>query len=222
MEFTLLAAALTGVAALWVVLRLTGSPAAFDTAVTSAVVGMFVGRVTQMVAVGVSPLAHPLDVLAVRGGVNTVGATVGAVGYLLWAGRREPRLGARLAPAAAAGLAGWHAGCLWRGMCLGTATHVPWGWSLDGSDVIRHPVELYTASLLIAVSVLLGRAGPRTRAGLALACIAAARLVTEPLRPGLGTGRIWWYAAGVASGLAWVAIGIPGRSAHRTFDRTRQ
>lgn len=206
MEFTLLAAALTAVAALWLVLRLTGNASATDVAVTAVVAGMFVGRLVAMALAGVNPLTHPLDVLLVRGGVNPVGATLGAVAYLLWATRREATLLARFGPAATAGLAGWHAGCLWTGSCLGAAGNVPWGWSLPGSDVIRHPTELYTALLLVVATVVLVRWKGRGQAGLALAAAAGARLLTEPLRPGLGGGPGWWYAAGVAVGLAWTAI----------------
>lgn len=219
MEFTLLAAALTAVAALWLVLRLTGNASAADLAVTAAVAGMFVGRLVAMGLAGVNPLTNPLDVLLVRGGVNPVGATVGAVAYLLWATRREETLLGRFGPAATAGLAGWHAGCLWRGSCLGAAGDVPWGWSLPGSDVVRHPTELYTALLLVVATVVLVRWRGWGRAGLALAAAAGARLLTEPLRPGLGDSPGWWYAAGVAVGLAWMA-GERRRSALHTSAPT--
>lgn len=209
MELTLLAAALTGVAALWLVLRFTDASSALDLAVTAAVVGMFTGRIAAMVTAGLNPLTNPLDVLVVRGGVDTVGATVGAVAYLLWTTHRQPGVLARLAPAAVAGVAGWHAGCLWTGSCLGAAGDLAWGWSLPGSDVVRHPVELYTAALLGFTALALTRhpGGTRLRPGLALAAVAAARLVTEPLRPGLGAGPIWWYVAGVAAGLVSAMLG---------------
>lgn len=209
MEFTLLAAALTAVAAMGLVLLLTGASATFDLAVTAAVVGMFTGRIAAMVTSGVNPLTNPLDVLLVRGGVNTVGAAAGALAYLLWTTRRQPGVLARLAPGALAGVAGWHAGCLWTGSCLGAAGDVAWGWSLAGSDVVRHPVELYTAAFLAFAALALTRypGGSSQRTGLAVAAMAAARLVTEPLRPGLGAGPIWWYAAGVAAGVGWAMLG---------------
>lgn len=207
MEFTLLAAALTGVVALWLVLRLTGASSALDLAVTAAVVGMLTGRLTAMALAGINPFTDPLDVLLVRGGVNTAGATIGAVAYLIWATRRERDLLTQMGPAATAGLAGWHAGCLWREACLGTAADVPWGWSLAGSEVVRHPVELYTAALMMAATLVLVRREGRGGAGLALMATAGARLLTEPLRPSLGTGRVWWYAAGAAVGLTWAVMG---------------
>ncbi|MFP3915664.1 MAG: prolipoprotein diacylglyceryl transferase family protein [Actinomycetota bacterium] len=205
MEFTLLAAALGGVACLWIGLRATGPTSDFDLAVTAAVVGMFGGRIVAMVLAGVNPLAHPLDVVLVRGGVDPVGATLAALAYLAWASRSRPGRLDALGPAALAGLAGWHAGCLWRGTCLGAAGDVPWGWSLAGSDVVRHPVELYTAGLLVAAAVILTRAS-RGRAGLALAAAAGARLLTEGLRPGLGDGPAPWYGAGVAAGIGWFLV----------------
>lgn len=207
MEFTLLAAALTGVAALWVMLRLTDASFLLDLALTAAVVGLLAGRLLAMVMAGVNPSTHPLDVLLVRGGVDTVGATVAALAYLLWACRRDIGRLARLAPAAVAGLAGWHAGCLWRGSCLGAAGEVPWGWSLSGSDVVRHPVELYTAALLAMAAFSLTRIRSRPwRLGLALASAAAVRLLTEPLRPSLGDGPAWWYAAAVVVGVGTAAL----------------
>lgn len=206
MEFTLLAAALTGVAALWLVLRLTGGASATEVAVTAVVADMVVGRLVAMGRAGVNPVTNPVDIPLVRGGVDTVGATVGAVAYLLWSARRDATLLGRIAPAATAGLAGWHAGCVWRGSCLGTAGDVPWGWTLPGSDLTRHPTELYTALLLLASTVVLVRWKGRGGAGLTLAAAAAARLLTEPLRPHLGGSPAWWYAAGVGTGLAWTVI----------------
>lgn len=206
MEFTLLAAALTGMAALWVVLRLSGAGSQFDVTVTATVVGLFTGRLVAMVLSGVNPIAHPLDVLLVRGGVDTVGATAGALAYL--AGRHRSHLPAlaTLSPAALAGLAGWHAGCLWRGTCLGAAGDIPWGWTLAGSEVVRHPVELYAAALLVAAAWAVAKYPGRGGAGMALAAAACARLITEPLRPALGGNTAWWYAAGVAAGVAWMLM----------------
>lgn len=198
-----MAAALTGVAGAWVVLRLGGHASLFDLLLGGVLSGVLVGRLVAMVAAGVNPLVSPLDILVVRGGVDPVGATVGALAYLLWSARSEPGRLDLLAAPAVAGMAAWHAGCLWRGSCLGVAGDVPWGWALAGSEVIRHPVEMYAAALLAVAAWLLYRYRPVGSAGLALAATAGARLVTEPLRPGLGAGPEGWYALAVAAGLLW-------------------
>lgn len=208
MEFTLLAAALTAVLALWIMLRLCGARSDFDLALSAGAVGLFSGRLVAMVASGVNPLTNPLDILVVRGGIDTVGATVGAVAWLLWSvGGKLDRL-TPVAPGAVAALAGWHAGCVWRGTCLGAAGDVAWGWALTGSDIVRHPVELYAAVLMGIAATALSRF-PATgghRAGLALAAVAAVRLLTEPLRPSLSGGPVWWYAAAIAVGLGAAAM----------------
>jgi hypothetical protein len=49
-------------------------------------------------------------------------------------------------------------------------------------------------------------------AGVALATAAAIRLITEPLRPTLGTGPVWWYAAAIAAGTAIVVAQTMRRS----------
>lgn len=203
MEFTLLAAALTAVAAAWLALRFEHRTAELDRLLGAAAVGLFSGRLVAMIASGINPLTNPLDVLIVRGGVSTVGATLGAVGYLVWSARDDLGVVDAVAPAAVAGLAGWHAGCLWRGTCLGAATDLPWGWALAGSDVSRHPVELYTAILLAAGAWALTRIHRPTgvAACLALAVAAGARLLTEPLRPSLTGGPVGWYAVAVMFGL---------------------
>jgi len=98
---------------------------------------------------------------------------------------REPwseRTAAWLAAAALAGLAGWHAGCVTSGSCLGTATDLPWGYALDGGTVDRHPVELYAALLLagaaIAVAAWKQRGFP-PRGAPAAAAIAAATSLSQ-------------------------------------------
>ncbi len=148
-------------------------------------------------------------------------ALVGVAGLYLglwWMGRRDTTLCVRdlweIAIAAGViGLAGWHAGCLFRDACLGTPTSLPWAWSQPGSDITRHPIELYTALLLAIAAWLLFRLRLRYPAaglvaGLSLAVAGASRLVTEPLRPSLFTGPVWWYAAAIVLGgavavLAW-------------------
>ncbi len=214
MEFTLLAAAVTGVAAMWVTLRATGNTGEMDRLIGAAAVGLLVGRLVAMVTAGVNPLVNPLDIVVVRGGVDTVGATVAAVAALWFSVRGDPQHLDALAPATVAGMAGWHGGCLWRSTCLGAAADVPWGWALPGSEIIRHPVELYAAVMMAAGAVALTRLriGQGTRAALALGIVAVARLVTEPLRPSLMGGRAAWYAAAV------VVVGI---AAWRTSRKTK-
>jgi prolipoprotein diacylglyceryltransferase len=89
---------------------------------------------------------------------------------------------------------------------LGTTTDLPWAVSQSGGNIGRHPVELYAALLFVVAAAALARWKARGRpplgvpAGIALAVAGAVRLVTEPLRPTLGTGPMWWYAAAVAAG----------------------
>lgn len=222
MELTLLWAALAGVAAAALALgRLSASPGwelgvgrPLEALVGAAAVGMLTGRLAAMLAGGVNPLTHPGDVLLVRGGVDPVAATIGAVAALAWSLRPQVlvRLDA-LAPAAVAGLAGWHAGCLWRGACLGDPSGLPWGWSHTPQGVARHPVELYAAVGLLLGAVLLAElwkrrpVSPGVVSALALVVAAGVRALTEPLRATIGGGRLGWYLAGVTLGAvaAWAA-----------------
>lgn len=211
MEFTLLWAALTGVAGLWLGVRFWArddSDSLFDDLLLAAGVGLLGGRITAMVAQGLNPVTNIGDLIIVRGGVSTVAATVFAIGaFYLSIGRRIKVLD-RAAPPALLGLAGWHLGCLWRGACLGTASNLPWAWSEAGSHITRHPVEVY-AAIGIAVGALLVSRLPRhtgVRAGTALAVSAAVRLATEPLRLSITGGPVEWYAVGIVLGLAVAAF----------------
>jgi prolipoprotein diacylglyceryltransferase len=86
--------------------------------------------------------------------------------------------------------------------------------------VTRHPVEIYATLLFLLAAIALaawkayGRPNAGVPASLALLTAGAVRLVTEPLRPSLTGGPIWWYAVGVAVGV----IGIVGFTlrAHRS------
>ena len=222
MEFGLLAAAL--IAAVCVRLTLAAEAATvapeqdagrlWDLALLSAFVGLGVGRIGAMVAGGTNPLAHPLDVLILRGGVDTVLASVGAIVAFGIAARRALVVTAdAIAPAVIAGLAGWHAGCFTRGACLGTPSNLPWAIS-GPSGVGRHPVEIYAAVLLAAAAVVAlvllktRHARPGMIAGLAIGFVSGARLATEPMRLGIGNSPLWWYAGGVAAGGAAVAAAI--------------
>ncbi len=220
MEFTLLAAAATAVAALYAMLwwearhgnaeRSSGN--LFEAAVTSAAVGVFVGRVVAMIIDGVNPITHPGDILLVRAGVSTVAATVGTIAVFAWLSRREPiPMADGIAAAALAGLAGWHAGCLAREACLGTASDLPWALAQEGSEISRHPVGIYAALLFAfsAVAIALWKAyrwpGAGIPASAALTSAGAIRLVVEPMQPSLDGGPVWFYALGVLVGLIGVA-----------------
>ena len=217
MEFTLLWAVLTGVAGAWIGTkiwddRLPDRPN--DKLVGAALAGLLLGRIAAMVSQGLNPLTNPFDVIIVRGGVSTPAAALAATATLAWPARRDPALIDSLAPAALAGLAGWHAGCLWRNACLGAASDLPWTWSLPTSEVTRHPVELYAAILLIAGAYAVGRSGwrPYLRSGLALSIAGGARLLTEPMRPSISGGPVLWYAAAVVVG---IAVALLGNRLHR-------
>lgn len=219
MEFTLLGAVLMGVIPLYLVLyweAKRGNAAActrnlWDIALSGAAVGVIAGRLAAMIASGVDPITNPADILIVRGGVATGPATVAALATVAWMGRHElwPVLDG-LAPAALAGLGGWHAGCLVRDACLGTPSDLPWAVAQGGSTITRHPVELYAAVLLLAGALALvwlrshSRLTPGRAAGAALAIAAGVRLATEPLRPTLGGGPVGWYLIGVLAGIGVV------------------
>ncbi len=219
MEFTLLGAALVATLAALVTVRWeTGRtiPAGctrivWDSLIGSAMVGLAVGRLAAMIGQGTNPLGHLGDIILVRGGVDTVAAAAAAIGALGWFARSD--LWALLdaaAPSALAGLAGWHAGCLVRGTCLGTRSSVPWALEQDAAGIGRHPVEIYAAVALVAAVVALlwvkttGRAAPGVISTGALSAAAVVRLVTEPLRLGLGGDLTGWYAAAGAAGVAAV------------------
>jgi prolipoprotein diacylglyceryltransferase len=211
-ELTLLWAALTAGLFAWVGLRVwdDGLPdRPGDRLLAASLGGLLVGRLTAMISVGVNPITHPADIIVVRGGVSTVAATIGFSAILTWANRRPAGMVDAMAPAIVLGVAGWHAGCVWRDACLGTASQLPWAWSQPGSAVTRHPVEIYAALGLVVAAIVVGRLGPRPwlRSGAALASVAGVRLVTEPLRPSLDGGPVAWYAAGLALGIALMVVG---------------
>lgn len=212
MELTLLANALTAAAAVWVANRLLRPTVdrPTDLLIGAAAIGLFVGRLAAMIGAGVNPLVRPGDILIVRGGVSTGFAALGALTALAWTQRHDlPRSLDQLAPAALAGLAGWHGGCLWRDTCLGTATELPWALTAAGSDVGRHPVELYTALGLIAAAAVVWQLSDRPwlRAGVGLGLAGGVRLATDPLRVSIVGGPIAWYLAAVVIGFGLAAVG---------------
>lgn len=228
MEFTLLWAAVAGAlalyATLWVMARRDATVCVrdlWDIALAAALVGLVVGRVVAMIRGGVNPVTNPGDFILIRAGVDTVGATVATLLTAGWLARRDlaDQLDALAAPALV-GLAGWHSGCLFREACLGTPSDLPWAFSQAGSDITRHPVELYAALLLVAAGVGIASYRPRfppawTLAGLGLAIAGFSRLITEPLRPALTTGPVWWYAAAIVVGLIVATIAVRRRNAER-------
>jgi prolipoprotein diacylglyceryltransferase len=227
MEFTLLFAAAVGPGAAWIVLRF-GEPhdeaeasrrELWDTMLTGIIAGVLVGRLAAMLTAGVNPITHLGDVVVIRGGVATGWAGLAGlvtIGVAAWR-RRRPKLPDALAPAALTGLAGWHAGCVLRSACLGTPTSLPVGWAQPGSEIVRHPVELYAAALLLLAAALVWiwrrRAPLFAPAGAALAAAGMARLVTEPLRPSLHGGPVAWYAGALAAGTLVAAVALARRSA---------
>lgn len=230
MELTLLAAAAIAIAtAVTVVAASVGTDrdarrSRIDLLLAGVMGGLLVGRVTAMLLGGTNPLARPADLLIVRGGVDPVGATLGALATVAVLRRRAvlPMLD-RLALPSLAGLAAWHGACLVRSSCLGTPSDLPWAFAEAGSTISRHPVELYAALLLATAALLLWRArgaAPGVLAGWALVAATAARLATEPMRPTLGSGRVAAYTVGlavatVATAFVWFARrGGPESSVH--------
>jgi len=218
MEFTLLFAAAmafaAGVLALrWEAARGNAADCASDLGqvlLTATIVGLFVGRLAAMIGSGVNPLTSPMDILIVRGGVATGPAALAALATVAFVARDELiQVADAVAVASLAALGGWQLGCLPREACLGTPTDLPWAMTQPGSSVGRHPVELYAAAIYLVAAAVLAvvrkrRLAPGLAAATALIVAAAGRLVTEPLRPSLGGGPIWWYTAGIVLGLGAV------------------
>jgi prolipoprotein diacylglyceryltransferase len=215
-EFTLLFAVLTAVAAMALAARLARHrlaevPHAVDILIGMASIGLFAGRIAAMVIDGVNPLTNPLQIFLVRAGVDTRVAALAAVGALAWTTRAMlPGWMDALAPVAVAGLAGWHGGCVWRGTCLGAASDVPWAYALEGSAVTRHPVELYAAAGLAVWAVVVAKLGmrPWLATGAAIAGVALIRLATEPIRPSLSGGPVAFYLIALLTGVGLVTLGV--------------
>ncbi len=235
MEFTLLAAAAIGVACFWLMLRweaprgnaATCSVDLWDAGIGAAAVGLIVGRVVAMAQAGVNPFTDPSQILLVRSGVSTAGAALATMVVFAVIARHDLVAASDgVSAAAVAGLAGWHGGCLATDSCLGTVSDLPWAFSLDGSDVTRHPVGLYTAGLLMAAAIGIalwkqrGRPPAGAPSGLALASAGGILLVTEPLRISLDGAPIGLYTAGVVVGASVVAVSVAlRRTSRRTASR---
>jgi prolipoprotein diacylglyceryltransferase len=212
LEFTLLWAALTGVLFAWLGTRLWPRDLPdhpLDRMLGAAGAGVLIGRLTAMILQGTSPITHPGDILTVRGGVHTGAAVIAAVAAYLWSARGQVSwLDATAAPAML-GIAGWHAGCVWRDACLGTASDLPWAWSQPGSLVTRHPVEIYAAVAIVGAAFLVTRLhrSPLLASGAALAGLSVTRLATQPLRLSVDGGPVGWYLAGVLVGALLPLVG---------------
>lgn len=224
MELTLLWAVVTAGVLAWLGLRIWSERVrddGFDRLLGAALIGLVAGRLATMVSQGVNPIINLGDFVIIRGGIHTGAATLAFLTYLVWTTRSEPGAVDALAPAVLFGLAGWHSGCVWRGSCLGTQSDLPWAWALEASDITRHPVELYAVIGLIVGAFVVSRLSwrPWVRAGTALAIAAAVRLVTEPLRPSITGGPVYWYLAAIVVGLAVAALG-PRMSPAKPRSRT--
>jgi len=232
MEFSLLGAAAIGVFGFWMMIRWEakrGNAAGcavdiWDTGLVAAIAGLFIGRIVSMVQTGVNPLTEPLQIMLMRSGVSTVAVVIGTLLVFSYLARNALVAAADgIAPAALMGLAGWYAGCLATGSCLGTESSLPWAVALPGSEITRHPVEIYAAIGMALASIALalwkqhGRPAPGSVGGLALLSASAIRLATEPLRISLAGGPILLYGAGVVAGSAIFVVSIVSK--RRTITR---
>lgn len=211
MELTLLWAALTAFGAAYLTLRLRPLDTPnrpLDRIVGAAVVGMFAGRLAAILEAGINPVSNPGQLLLIRGGVDTMWASLAGFAILAWPLRQNLPALDGLVPAALAALGGWHAGCVWRSTCLGSASDLPWAWALPGSDVTRHPVELYAAIGFAVSALIFARLSLPSGAltGLAVFSSALTRLLTEPMRPSIGGGPIVFYIVAGLVGLVAVAL----------------
>lgn len=215
MEFTLLAAAAMGVGGFWLMLRWEakrGNAAGcsldlWDAGLTSGAVGLLVGRLIAMAQVGINPFTDPAQIILVRSGVSTAGASIAALLMFGFLARKSLLTSAdAIGPSVLAGLAGWHAGAVVIGSWLGTVSDLPWARAAEGSDITRHPVELYSAALYVVAAFAVatwkqkGRPPLGAPAGLSLAAAGGVMLVTEPVRISLAGGPILLYASAVVAG----------------------
>jgi prolipoprotein diacylglyceryltransferase len=217
MEFTLLAAAAFGIGGFWLMLRWEakrGNAAGcsldlWDAGLTSVAVGLLAGRLIAMAQVGINPFTDPAQIILVRSGVSTAGASIAALLMFAFLARKSLLESAdAIGPSVLAGLAGWHAGSIVTGSWLGTVSDLPWAQTAQGSAITRHPVELYAAALYLVAAFATatwkqkGRPPLGAPAGLSLATAGGVMLLTEPMRISLTGGPIWLYATSVAAGLA--------------------
>ena len=180
----------------------------FNDLLGAVLVGMAAGRLAYVVGEGINVIAHPLELVLIRGGIVSVPAAMAAIGFLVWACRCDlwSRLD-HLVPAALVGLAVWEAGCWWQGSCLGSLSGLWWAIALPGSNLTRHPVGVYVAVLLVAAAIWLWKrplpwSGGSAAAGLGWA--SAVRLMVPIWSVGGWSNWTWWYLVGVVLGLGGV------------------
>jgi prolipoprotein diacylglyceryltransferase len=217
MEFTLLAAAAVAVGGFWLMLRWEakrGNAAGcsldlWDAGLTAGAVGLLSGRLIAMAQVGINPLSDPAQIILVRSGVSSAGASIAALLMFAFLARKSLFVATdAIGPSVLAGLAGWHAGSLATGSWLGTVSDLPWAQTASGSDITRHPVELYAAALYLIAAIAIavwkqkGRPPLAAPTGLSIAAAGGVMLVTEPVRISLTGGPIWLYATAITAGLA--------------------
>jgi Prolipoprotein diacylglyceryl transferase len=223
MEFTLLAAAAIGVFSFWLMLRWEaprGNAAGcsvdlWDAGLLAATGGLFAGRLAAMLQSGINPFTDPAQIILIRSGVSTPMSVMATIGIFALLSRSTFLIAADgISAAALAGIAGWHAGCLTTGSCLGAPSGLPWAFPLEGGSIDRHPVEIYAAIAMaagaigIAVWKAHGRPPLGAPAGAAALVASTVMLATEPLRISLGGGPVWVYAAGIVVGTAMVVFAI--------------
>ena len=211
---------LTGVAGLWVGVRLWPDQLPdrpLDRLIGAAAIGLFAGRLAAMIGQGVNPLTNLGDILIVRGGVSIAAASLGAVVAFMIPLRWDLSYLDAAAPAVLMGLAGWHAGCLWRGACLGTLSDLPWTWAQSPGGAGRHPVELY-AAIGFAVGAFVVSQLPwqlLLRSGSAIVIAGIVRVATELVRPSIGPGPVVLYLIAITAGAGLVLSGY-------LIDRSRR
>lgn len=235
MEFTLLGSAAVAVAGFWGMIRWEArrdnvagcSLDLWDAGLTAAAIGLLVGRLVAMVLADINPLSNPGQILLVRSGVSTAGASIGAAAAFAFLARRNLVEAAdAIGPSVLAGLGAWHAGCLVTDSCLGTVSNLPWAQTVSNGSVTRHPVELYAAILYIGIAFALAtwkqRAHPTPGmiAGLALAATGGVRLLTEPARVSLSGGPVWLYVSAVVVGSLIAGVSLMRQRTQTGSDQT--
>lgn len=214
MDVTLLlrAAGAMGAAALVLWLSRRPSPpdpsAPFSDVLGAVLIGMAVGRLAYVLGEGIDLLAHPMELVLIRGGVAPVPAAIAGVCSLAWICRSDllHRMD-RMAPAVLAGLAVWEGGCWWQGACLGSPSGLWWAMTLSGSDLTRHPVGVYAALLLVTGALWLWWRPLRWKgagAAAGLGWASAVRLAVPLWSVGVWSNWTWWYLVGLLVGLGGV------------------
>jgi len=159
----------------------------------------------------------------VRSGVSTVGASVAALAMFAFLARKSfLEASDGIGPSALAGLAGWHIGSVVTGSWLGTVSTLPWAQTAPGSDITRHPIEIYAAALFFVAAFAIaawkqkGRPPLGVPAGLSLAAAGVIRLITESFRVSLSGGPVLLYAAAAIGGLG---VALWGATAKKRQNR---